>query len=115
MAGLEIADGDCQVGTDAQVPQAAVPVQSAVDVHGDHISAAAVDGFNGFPGRPPDLSPEAGAEEAVRDGAVSGKVHSAFPQPDRDTGCFALGEIIRAVFGELFGKQDQFAGDPGFM
>ena len=115
MPGLEIADGNGQVGADAQIRQAAVPVQTAVDVDGDHISAAAVDGFNDLPGRAPDFSPETGAEEAVRNGAVTGKVCSAFPQPDRGAGFFALGEIIRAVFGKLFGQQDQLTGDPGFM
>ena len=70
MSGLEVSDGDRQVGADAQFRHAAVSVQPAVDIHRDHISAAAVDCFNSLPGRAPDFAPETGAEQAVGDSFV---------------------------------------------
>ena len=111
MSRLEVSDGNRQIGADAQFRHAAVPVQAAVDIHRDHVSAALVDSFNRFPGRAPDLAPETGAEQAVGDGFVFCQIYSRVPQQGWNAGLPAQIVIIGSVFRKLFGKQDKVAGN----
>ena len=111
MPGLETAYGNRQIGMDTGFRHAAVAVQPAVDIHRDHTGAAPVDCFDGFPCRTPDFAMKAGTEKAVHDGAVFRQVQGSVPGQGRDAGFFAQAVIICAVFGKLFGKQDQDTGD----
>ena len=114
MTGLEAADGDGQIGKDAAVPRAGIAVQAAVDIHGDHIGGAFIDGPDDFPGGPGDVSVKAGAEDAVHHRArvpeglrlprvrPEAVFHPRFP---------GEAEIIVPVRRKFFLQQKQAAGN----
>ena len=70
--GLEIADGDGEVGLDHGAALAGVAVHAAVDVHTDDVGFALVDGLDRLVKQAPDRAVEPRAQQAVHQDVIAG-------------------------------------------